>query len=91
MVIAVTPRVGMSWGKQAAQCAHAGQRAWMLANPAMVAAWDEAGRPMVVVHPDESLWRRLDEVAQVHIHDGGYTEIPAGTNTTLAWWQGGAK
>ena len=29
LIIAVTPLVEMSWGKQAAQCAHAGQWAWM--------------------------------------------------------------
>jgi peptidyl-tRNA hydrolase len=86
LIIAVTPQVEMSWGKQAAQCAHAGQWAWMRSDPGVVARWDAAGRPITVVHPNESLWAELAEGATVQIHDGGYTEIPAGTRTAVAWW-----
>lgn len=86
LTIAVTPEVVMSWGKQAAQCAHAAQRAWMKADNNMVTAWDEAGRPITVVHPDRSLWTALHDRAVITIRDGGFTEIPAGTNTTIAWW-----
>ena len=87
LFIAVTPVFEMSWGKQAAQCAHAGQRAWMLADGKTIERWQAAGRQIVIVHPDQTLWRSLDQLAEVHIHDGGFTEIPPGTNTTLAWWQ----
>ncbi len=31
LMIAVTPLVEMSWGKQVARCVHAGQWGWMLA------------------------------------------------------------
>ncbi len=86
LVIAVTPTVSMSWGKQAAQCAHAAQRAWMAANPAVLCAWDEAGRPITVIHPDDALWNALQRSATTKIRDGGFTEIPAGTNTTIAFW-----
>jgi peptidyl-tRNA hydrolase len=86
LVIAVTPMVEMSWGKQAAQCAHAGQWAWMRCNGEVVSRWDAAGRPIAVVHPDRRLWDALAESAPVQIHDGGFTEIPAGTKTALAWW-----
>ncbi len=86
LLIAVTPHVDMSWGKQAAQCAHAGQWAWMRSDREVVAAWEEAGRPITVIHPTKSLWARLVEDAPVQIHDGGFTEIPAGTKTALAWW-----
>ncbi len=88
LVIAITPAVTMSWGKRAAQCAHAAQRAWMTASDEIVAAWDEAGRPITVVHPDDGLWATLHRRAAVKIRDGGYTEIPAGTNTTVAFWVG---
>lgn len=88
LLIAVTPLVEMSWGKQAAQCAHAGQWAWMRSDPDVVARWDDAGRPVTIVHPTEQLWTRLVEVAPVQIHDGGFTEIPAGTRTAVAWWSG---
>lgn len=86
LVIAITPEVSMSWGKQAAQCAHAAQRAWMSAEPAVAAAWDRAGRPISIVHPDHKLWAALAARATTKIRDGGFTEIPAGTNTTVAFW-----
>ncbi|MGK0276727.1 MAG: peptidyl-tRNA hydrolase [Ilumatobacter sp.] len=86
LLIAVTPLVEMSWGKQAAQCAHAGQWAWMRSDDEMVSRWNAAGRPITVVHPNRQLWAELAEGAPVQIHDGGYTEIPAGTKTALAWW-----
>ena len=86
LVVAVTPLVEMSWGKQAAQCAHAGQWAWMRSDPTVVASWDEAGRPITIVHPDDELWHRCVERADVRIHDGGFTEVPSGTLTAVAWW-----
>lgn len=86
LIVAVTPMVEMSWGKQAAQCAHAGQWAWMKSDPTDVARWDEAGRPITIVHPNEALWDELVETAPVQIHDGGFTEIPAGTKTALGLW-----
>ena len=86
LIIAVTPLVEMSWGKQAAQCAHAGQWAWMRSDGEVVSRWDAAGRPITVVHPNRQLWAELVESAPVQIHDGGYTEISAGTKTALAWW-----
>lgn len=86
LLIAVTPHVDMSWGKQAAQCAHAGQWAWMRSSSEVVHSWDAAGRPITVIHPTEALWAQLVEDAPIQIHDGGFTEIPAGTKTALAWW-----
>ncbi|MGI9608841.1 MAG: hypothetical protein ACR2NL_00965 [Acidimicrobiia bacterium] len=86
LVIAVTPFFEMSWGKQAAQCAHAGQWAWMRADSEVATTWDAAGRPIEVVHPTADLWAELHCRSTVQIHDGGFTEIPAGTNTTIALW-----
>lgn len=86
LTIAVTPDVEMSWGKQAAQCAHAAQRAWMTEPAEDMAAWQRAGSPIRVVHPDPPLWITLVDTATTVIRDGGYTEIPAGTTTTCAWW-----
>ena len=84
--VAVTPEVEMTWGKRAAQCAHAAHRAWTTATPERRRAWTEAGRPLVVVHPDPGLWARLVDEADVRIRDGGFTEIPAGTRTAVARW-----
>lgn len=86
LVIAVTPAVEMSWGKKAAQCAHAGQWAWMHSDLETIEAWNRAGRPITIVHPTEALWNQLHPRSTVQIHDGGFTEIPAGTNTTIALW-----
>lgn len=86
LVIAVTPFFKMSWGKQAAQCAHAGQWAWMRSDPQIIAEWDATGRPIAVVHPTLALWNELHPRSTVQIHDGGFTEIPAGTNTAIALW-----
>ncbi|MFT6292893.1 MAG: peptidyl-tRNA hydrolase [Ilumatobacter sp.] len=86
LMIAVTPLVAMSWGKQAAQCAHAGQWAWMRSDRDLVSEWDRGDRPLTIVHPTKQLWAELVEHAPVQIHDGGFTEIPAGTKTALAWW-----
>jgi len=86
LIVAVTPFVEMSWGKQAAQCAHAGQWAWMRSDPGIVARWDAAGRPITIVHPSDALWADVADRAPVQIRDGGYTEIPAGTRTAVAWW-----
>ncbi|MEM7275564.1 MAG: peptidyl-tRNA hydrolase [Actinomycetota bacterium] len=87
LVILVTPGVEMTWGKRAAQCAHAGHRAWERAEPSRRQGWDEAGRPLTVVHPDRALWQSLLPTAEVRIRDAGYTEIPSGTTTALALWR----
>lgn len=86
LLIAVTPHFDMSWGKQAAQCAHAGQRAWMTADAETIEAWHDCGRMVTVLHPDKRLWADLDDVATTRIHDGGFTEIPPGTNSSVAWF-----
>lgn len=86
LTVAVTPDVDMSWGKQAAQCAHATQRAWLTAPADDRLRWDRAGRPIRILHPTPGLWAEALGTAEVRIHDGGYTEIPAGTLTTVAWW-----
>lgn len=89
LAIAVTPLVDMSWGKQAAQCAHAAQRAWMTADDETRQRWHRAGRPIHVIHPTEAAWPEAQSQASTVIADGGYTEIPAGTQTTCAWWAHG--
>ena len=85
LVIAVTPEVEMSWGKLAAQCAHAGQRAWERATPEMRQLWRLKESPIRVVHPDPALWDELRSGPVEEIRDGGFTEIPAGTLTAIGW------
>lgn len=86
MLIVVTPRVEMSWGKQAAQCAHAGQVLWREASADVRQAWVDGGRQVEVVHAVESWWEAAVERADITIRDGGFTEIPAGTMSSVAWF-----
>lgn len=86
ILIAVTPAVEMSWGKQAAQCAHAAQLLWTDAEHDRRAAWTKADRPITIVHPEPGLWAELLTRSTIQVHDGGFTEIPAGTLTTVALW-----
>ncbi len=89
LVIAVTPDLEMSWGKLAAQCAHAGQRAWERATPEARDRWRAAGSPVRLVHPDGGLWDELRSGPVEEIRDGGFTEIPAGSLTAIGWIEGG--
>lgn len=85
LLIAVTPDVEMSWGKLAAQCAHAGQRAWERAAPEARDRWRACGSVIRVVRPTNILWDELRSGPVEEIHDGGFTEIPAGTLTAVGW------
>lgn len=89
MVIAITPAVPMSWGKQAAQSAHAGQILWRESTPEHRDAWQAAGQPISVVHPTDTLWPAILELAPAHVHDGGFTEVAPGTLTAAAMWGDG--
>lgn len=85
LVIATTPDLEMSWGKLAAQCAHAGQRAWERVEAPARAQWRAAGSPIVVVHPVAGLWDAIRSGPVEEIRDGGFTEIPAGSLTAVGW------
>ncbi len=85
LVIAVTPDLEMSWGKLAAQCAHAGQRAWERATPERRDRWRAMGSSVRLIHPDTELWDELRAGPVQEIRDGGFTEIPAGSLTAIGW------
>ncbi len=85
LVIAVTPDLEMSWGKLAAQCAHAGQRAWERALPEARDRWRVTGSRVCLLHPDGGLWDELRAGPVEEIRDGGFTEIPAGSLTAIGW------
>lgn len=48
--------------------------------------WRSTGFAVRLVRPDAATWGRLLASAQVVVQDGGFTEIPPGTQTTLALW-----
>lgn len=84
MLIALDPAVEMSWGKRAAQVAHASQRLWQQLSRTERLDWNGATRPVQVIAPSQSLWGELVAVASVTIKDGGFTEVAPGTRTAAA-------
>ena len=86
LVIAVNPELTMSTGKTAAQVAHASNVAWLDASPQRRRAWAARGFPTVVTRPAERDFRRFSTLADVEIHDAGFTEIASGSLTTVARW-----
>lgn len=84
MLIALDPAVEMSWGKRAAQVAHASQRLWQQLSRTERLDWNGATRPVQVIAPSQSLWDELVAVASVTIKDGGFTEVAPGTRTAAA-------
>ena len=87
LVVALTPLVAMSWGKRAAQAAHGAQLAWEAASPAQLARWEAVARRVEVVFPTAAAWPAVEAASLVQVHDGGFTEIPAGTLTAVAWFE----
>ncbi|WP_241661364.1 peptidyl-tRNA hydrolase [Thermomonospora catenispora] len=81
--LVLNPDVTMSTGKSAAQAGHAAHLLLRNGPPADVAAWAAAGAPVRLVAgaPWEECLRR----AAVVVRDGGFTEVPPGTTTALAW------
>jgi hypothetical protein len=86
--IALTPLSAMTTGKSAAQSGHAAQLALQAMGPQARAAWRETGWEVRVLTPDAADWSRLERLAPVAVHDGGFTEVLPGTRTALAWWTG---
>ncbi|TDD68701.1 peptidyl-tRNA hydrolase [Actinomadura rubrisoli] len=81
--IALNPDVTMTTGKAAAQCGHAAQLLLRQAGRKDAAAWTEAGAR---VHLTRDVpWRRCVKHATVAVRDGGFTEVPPGTMTAIAW------
>lgn len=91
LVVFVTPEVEMSWGKAAAQSAHAVQLWWQQQGEAGRQTWFDSGQRIRVVHAAAGLWAEElraqssdTERDAVVVRDGGFTEIPAGTLTAIA-------
>lgn len=81
--IALNPEVTITTGKAAAQCGHAAQLLLRQGRRKDVAAWVEAG---AAVHLARDVpWRTCVKKATVAVRDGGFTEVPPGTMTAIAW------
>ncbi|WP_433468113.1 hypothetical protein [Spirillospora sp. CA-128828] len=81
--IALNPDITITTGKAAAQCGHAAQLLLRQGRRKHVEAWAEAGAP---VHLTRDVpWRQCVRNATVAVRDGGFTEVPPGTMTAIAW------
>lgn len=81
--IALNPDVRMSTGKAAAQCGHAVHLLLRQAAEPDRSAWFATG---LRVHLERGeTWRRCVKRATVAVRDAGFTEVPPGTMTAIAW------
>lgn len=82
-VLALNPHVTMTTGKAGAQSGHASQLLLHEGGPREVAAWLAGG---LRVHLARDVpWDECVRHATVAVRDGGFTEVPPGTMTAIAW------
>ncbi|MDL4771518.1 hypothetical protein [Actinomadura xylanilytica] len=81
--LALNPEVTITTGKAAAQCGHAAQLLLREASRPDLDAWTGGGLRVHLVR--DVPWRRCVEHATIAVRDGGFTEVPPGTMTAIAW------
>jgi peptidyl-tRNA hydrolase len=81
-VIALNPHVTMSTGKAAAQSGHAAHLL-LRQGGAAADAWREGGLAVHLLR--EARWEDCVGRAAVAVRDAGFTEVPPGTMTAVAW------
>jgi peptidyl-tRNA hydrolase len=81
--LALNPDVRMSTGKAAAQCGHAAHLLLRQAAEPGLSAWIVSGLRVHLVRGET--WRRCVDRATVAVRDAGFTEVPPGTMTAIAW------
>jgi hypothetical protein len=73
-------------GMTAAAAGHAAQIALMEAPAHVLEAWARSGWELNVIQPEPEAWDLLIKQAQVHVVDAGFTEVPSGAMTAVAYW-----
>jgi peptidyl-tRNA hydrolase len=81
--MALNPDVRMSTGKAAAQCGHAAHLLLRQAAEPGLSTWIVSGLRVHLVRGET--WRRCVDRATVAVRDAGFTEVPPGTMTAIAW------
>ena len=85
VAVAVTPAYPLTTGKAAAQCAHAAHLTWRSLPADLLGRWRATGVAVRVLPLDADEWARAVRAAPIQVRDAGYTEVPAGTVTAVAW------
>jgi peptidyl-tRNA hydrolase len=83
--LAVSPYLGMSTGKAAAQVAHAAQILYQQLDEQARSTWVQGGAPVSIELPDRDRWLRVASDAPVTVRDAGFTEVPPGSRTVVAY------
>jgi hypothetical protein len=86
VVVSICPEPFLPLGKAAASSGHAAQVTRLRMPLERLAAWTDAGFPVLIEHPDLARWTRLRSHAPVEIVDAGFTAVAPGTCTALARW-----
>jgi peptidyl-tRNA hydrolase len=81
--IALNPHVTMSTGKAAAQSGHAAHLLLRQAAEPARRAWLDGGLAVHLVR--DVAWEECVARAAVAVRDAGFTEVPPGTMTAIAW------
>ena len=85
--IMLTPHVRMTTGKAAAQAAHSAHLAYKAMEADNIQAWRETNFSLQVFETSPHSWKKGLETARVVVCDAGFTEVPEGTVTSIAYWE----
>ncbi|MFG1999492.1 hypothetical protein ACGFNU_10140 [Spirillospora sp. NPDC048911] len=81
--LALNPDITITTGKAAAQCGHAAQLLLRQAAQPGIEAWLPGGLRFHLTR--DVPWHDCVQHAAVAVRDGGFTEVPPGTMTAIAW------
>lgn len=86
-VIEISPELELTSGKLAAQCGHAAQRLYELADDSRRDVWRDDGFRVEVRRPGPEVWAKAPR--PVSIVDSGFTELDAPAETVRGFWRQG--